>query len=657
MQTDYLRIYPTLATSQEAWLNILNQVTVRFQQLKPREQIKLSEWAVDNFYLSKDYSPEDGLYSYSRRGYQKEILDEIGYPENRSIVIVGGTQVIKTLAIMIFMTYMIVEDPGPALYITTTKEKAAEFSRTRLDAMIRDNLELAGRIQNVGHKKADTILIKKFINGFLNLVGSNSPSGLISSTIRYLFVDEIDAYKQSAGQSGDQIELAVKRTTEFENSKVIYTSSPGVKGMSRIIPLFEATDMRFLFVPCPECGHFQRMRWGGPKEKFGFKWIDNDPSKVYYLCENDKCATHIPEEEKHAMFTKYEWRQSRPEVKNKPGFFIPRLYSPTASWSGMVEDFLKANRFVKQGDKTFLQVFVNTTLAELWDPAYGLPDEEQLLQRIENYYSGDNPTLPEKVCTITAFTDTQPSFLHTVVVGWGIGEESWRLMRIIMPGNPDQQFVWNELDIFLQRKFIHPLGLPLLISAAGVDTGGHNTDAVYAFVKNKHHRRIYGTKGANQPGKPIAPKQPSMNNKGGIPLYMVGTDTAKEVVFGRLKIEKTDKWKEDEAHPGFMHFNQCCDADYFEQLVSEKQVMKKVQGLYVPAWEEIPNRRHEDLDCEVGNLAVLRISRQNLSKIYDDLKTKSAKLKEGTLFDQPKAKQQSESPTNRGENFATSWKK
>jgi phage terminase large subunit GpA-like protein len=398
----------------------------------------------------------------------------------------------------------------------------------------------------------------------------------------------------------------------------------------------------------------QRLKWGGPKFDFGFKWINNDPSTVYYLCENPNCKAHIPEEEKHFMLSHCQFVKQNPNVKNKPGFYVPRLYSSSSPWGGWVEEFLIAKSKVKEGDKTKLQVFINTTLAELWDPTYGLPEEEELLQRVETYYSGEHPTLPEKICTLTAFTDVQDSYLETLIIGWGIGEESWRIERHIMPGNPGQHYVWNELDILLQKPFTHSLGVPLFISAAGIDTGGHFTDEAYSFVKNKAHRRIYGTKGANVPGKPIAPKQPSMNNKGGIPLYIIGTDTAKEVVFGRLKIEKKNDWKDDEVHPGFPHFNHFCDADYFEQLTGEKQVMRKIQGLHVPVWEEIPNRRHEVLDCEVGNLAVLRISKQNLIKIAEDLKSKATQLKQGTLFDQPKTETKQQQPLIK-KNWTNNW--
>jgi phage terminase large subunit GpA-like protein len=201
------------------------------------------------------------------------------------------------------------------------------------------------------------------------------------------------------------------------------------------------------------------------------------------------------------------------------------------------------------------------------------------------------------------------------------------------------------LDLYLQSAFEHVNGLRLGISAAAIDTGGHHTDAVYNFIKGKEHRRIYGTKGSNQPGKPIAPAKPSFNNAGKVPLYFIGTDTAKEKIFARLKI--------DTAGAGFMHFNAFANEDYFEQLTSEKQIRKRVNGLLVPAWQLIPGRRNEMLDCEVLNIAALKISNPNLQAITLDIERRANEAKQPKEQTPQPAKVK---PPMRKNNFVNSWR-
>ena len=46
----------------------------------------------------------------------------------------------------------------------------------------------------------------------------------------------------------------------------------------------------------------------------------------------------------------------------------------------------------------------------------------------------------------------------------------------------------------------------LLIEATGVDTGGHNTHAVYSYCRAHAHAQVLALKGASQYGKPIISK-------------------------------------------------------------------------------------------------------------------------------------------------------
>ena len=591
------------------------------------------------------------------------MLDELGNPLNEFWVAVMATQMGKSLMLQISQAYKMKEQPSPMLFVTDTKDNAAKYSRERLDTMIRDNELLKRIIEDTKGRKADTILLKKYLGGYLRLVGANSPSGLISSTIKDLYLDEVDAYKLSAGQMGDPIQLAIRRTSEYDNRQICMTTSPGDEGSSRIWPYFENTDQRYFRVPCTHCDEGQPLLWGGPEVDYGMKWQNDDPSTAHYLCVH--CHKKIYNIDKYKFLPQGQWKKTFPERINKPGFHINKLYSlsETAKWEKLVEEWLQAVRSQRQGDSHHVKVFINTVRAELYKPSFGLPPQEKLLERVKDYYSPQLKSILQKVVFVTAGIDTQDNRLEMAVKGWCVGEESILLRYEVFEGNPALEFVWNTLDYALMEPFNHPLGFPLYISAVAIDTGGHQTDHVYSFVRDRLARRLksgvvqrfYATKGANTSGKPIIPNKPSFNNKGNIPLYFIGTDTAKQVIMDRLKIEWNKEIKAEEPHPGYMHFHSCADITYIQGLLSEKKVLKRVNGLHIPVWEPVPGQANEPLDCEVENLFAFRISKANLIKMNESMKELSTRLAQGTLFDKSKEEEKGTHKENDG--WVNKWKK
>ena len=93
-------------------------------------------------------------------------------------------------------------------------------------------------------------------------------------------------------------------------------------------------------------------------------------------------------------------------------------------------------------------------------------------------------------------------------------------------------------------------------------------------------------------------------------LYTVGTDPAKDVLFGRL------------LSP-MMHFNMSCNEDYFLQLTAEKAVTKMSRGFEYREWQKI-RPRNEILDLWVYALATLYI----LNPVWEALGNETEKTPE-----------------------------
>ncbi|CAI3958651.1 terminase gpA endonuclease subunit, partial [Commensalibacter papalotli (ex Botero et al. 2024)] len=59
------------------------------------------------------------------------------------------------------------------------------------------------------------------------------------------------------------------------------------------------------------------------------------------------------------------------------------------------------------------------------------------------------------------------------------------------------------------------------------------------------------------------------------------------------------------ACPGYMHYPQDRDINFFAQLVSERSVRKRIGGKDVRVWEQTPGRANEALDLAVYSYAAL----------------------------------------------------
>ena len=159
----------------------------------------------------------------------------------------------------------------------------------------------------------------------------------------------------------------------------------------------------------------------------------------------------------------------------------------------------------------------------------------------------------------------------------------------------------------LRKRYKHELGPTLGIRAATIDSGGHHTDAVYAFVKPRQRRNVYAIKGYSEGGRPIWPLRPSKTNKRGVKLFSIGTDTAKDVIFSRLR--------RSTPGPAYMNFPAGTSDEYFAQLTGEKKVRELVNGRPVYRYKKI-RPRNEGLDLEVYNLAALHSQGR---AVYDHL--------------------------------------
>ncbi len=550
----------------------------------------VTEWADKHRFLSSVSSSEPGKWKTERTPYLKEIMDCLSptHPCEK-VVFMKGAQVGGTECGNNWMGFCICNAPGPMLIVNPTTETAKRTSRMRIDPAIENCPALREKIKSPRSRDSgNTMLMKEFPGGILIMTGANSPVGLRSLPVRYLFLDEVDGFPDEAGTEGDPVDLAVQRTATFNNRKIFVVSTPTIKDASRIEQAFLEGDQRYFYVPCPHCGHYQVLRWRN---------VIFDPknlTEAVYKCEECEAIWH--DYQKELILKKGRWIPTNPDAN--PGvvsFHLSSLYSPHGwtSWTSIAREFLDS-----KDDPSRLQVWTNTKLAETWEDMAGQQiDPTSLMVRREKW----GPELPRQVVILTCGVDVQDNRLELEIVGWGRGEESWSIDYHVLYGDPSTPELWAQLDEVLSRKYPHSKEVPdLPIAATCIDSGGHYTDYVINYCHARRLHGIFAIKGVGGVGKPIWPATASKSYTTKKPVYLIGVNDAKDILMRRLHLE-------DSSGPGIWHFPMDRESDWFEQVTNEVASKKLSKGRLIREW--VPRKagvRTEGLDCRVYAYAALR---------------------------------------------------
>ncbi|MBS0289284.1 MAG: phage terminase large subunit family protein [Proteobacteria bacterium] len=582
---------------------ILRKTRSRFA---PPPKLTISQWA-DQYCFLPENNAEPGRWRTSRAPYQKEIMDAICDRRIEKVTVMTSAQVGKTSILNNAIGYYIHQNPKSIIIMHPTLKDAKDWSTFKLAPIVANTPVLRDKVAKPrARDKTNTTLRKEYPGGYLMILGSNSTSEMRGRSAPIILCDEVDAYEITS--EGDAINLLWKRANTFKERKLVLTSTPTIKDISRIDQSWENSDKRRYHIPCPHCGKLQWLKWAC------LKWDKSPdgkhlPETAYYECEH--CKQKIYHGDKNKIMSQGKWI-SENAFKAHAGFHLNELISPWRSWQEVVEDFLEKKA---QND---LQVFFNAAMGEPWEEKGEKVDGNNIYLRREYY----GPDLPEQAVVLTAGVDVQDDRLECEIVAWGPGEESWSMDYVILRGDPSQNLLWSKLSQVLARSFKHPSGSALGIEGTAIDTGGHYTQEVYRYCRN-HPYKVYAIKGNNTPGGPLV-SRPSKSNLGKVNLFGVNTVTAKDLIYSRLNL--------GEPGPGYCHFpvKEMYSIEYFHQLTVEKRVLRYKQGRPYHTYIKPSGERNEALDCRVYALSALYIVNPNMGPLKKKrLKQITRESKEG----------------------------
>lgn len=540
--------------------------------------LPLSEWSDTYRVLPREGASEYGKWRTARTPFLKEIMDCLSpmHPAKR-VVFMKGVQVGGTEVGLNFTGAVIHQNPGPMMVVQPTSALGKRWSKQRLQPMIDVTKELRERVLPARSRDSgNTTMMKDFPGGVAVIAGANSASDLRSMPVKYLFADEVDGYPDDVDGEGSPLALAEKRTNTFPRRKILIVSTPTIKDASVIELEYKLSDQRKYYVPCPMCGHEQVLRG------------DNVHDDGTYLCEG--CGKSIEHHKKTEMLNSGKWIAENPKSEI-PGFHLSALYAPVGlglTWEEVAQERAKA-----RDNEELMQAYRNTLLGETYEDETGKIEWEDIQARAGGYTSR---TIPVGCLVLTAGVDTQPDRLAIAIWGWGRNERRWLIDWVELPGDPEGSEVWEALDELLDKPIRNQWGVFLKVKASCIDTGGHNTHAVYNYCRNNVHKRRYAIKGMSYGGRPIIAGRPSSQDlnyrgktlKGGVDLWRVGTDTAKGALFARLNADA-----HNEPDKQYIRFPTDLGDDFYQQITAERFDSRNGR------WKKLSGRRNEALDCSV----------------------------------------------------------
>jgi phage terminase large subunit GpA-like protein len=561
--------------------------------LRPDPRLTVSEWAERYRMLSTKESAEPGRWRNARTPYLREIMDCLSpaSPVER-VVLMKGAQVGGTELGLNWVGYAIHHAPGPMMIVWPTTEMAQRNSKHRIDPLIEESPVLKDIIAPPRSRDSgNTVLMKEFRGGVLVMTGANSAVGLRSMPVRYLFLDEVDAYPLDVDGEGDAIHLAEARTRTFARRKILLVSTPTIAGASIIEREYEASDQRRYFVPCPHCGHRQWLRF----ERL--RWERGQPETAVYLCES--CEAAIAEHHKSRMLELGEWMAQG--IGTSAGFHLSSLYSPWRKWREIAASWEKAAMSESRSVAT-IKAFKNSELGEAWVEEGEALDWQRLLERREDYSLG---SVPAGGLLLTAGADVQKDRIEVSIWAFGRGKESWLVEHRVLMGDTARDAVWKHLGELVAETWTHASGARLPLARLALDTG-FATQEAYTFVRLARDPRVMAVKGSAKGaalvGTPTAVDATTGGKKlrRGIKLFTVAVGIAKLEFYNSLR--KVPEVAEDGVtirYPtGFVHLPKV-DAEYLQQLCAEQLITRRDRNGYpVREWQKM-RERNEALDCYV----------------------------------------------------------
>lgn len=582
-----------------------------------RQQLTLEEWS-DKYRRIPKGNPEPGPWRTSRVPYVRRLMLAMEDPTVKEITGMFGSQLAKTET-MQNREFKGVKEAGErwlTVYPSDILGRKVLKKRMRPALMAMpafDGVFLPDRLKSGANEL-------NFANGgSIAVVGSGSSTNVRSTPYAFIAIDEFDL---CAAENPNILQEARQRTGAFSKSLILKLGTAGLTGQG-ICAQYDLSTREHYYVPCPECSHYQQLRFPRVRWEGG---LDADPDEVersaWYECE--KCECRIHNHAKGEMLARGVWIKEGESVvveedgtahgsgdvapSSHVGLQLNSLYSPFQTFGWVARDFVEA-----KGNPG--QVWINGKLAEGW-AVKGETLEVAALEPLCVRAAGGGykmGTVPPDVLRLLMIVDVQADHCWAQVSGWTAGGTDCYLIWCEKIESPPGTGLW-QLDQLRLTKFPCSGGT-MPVVATFIDSG-YRTAEVYEYCIGRKGKFVYPVKGEETMAEPY---RATMIEKmpGGKPIpgsiYLLRVNNAHwtQAVWGMMQNSmRAIAGKADEAPPdltrpaGRLYLPEDCPRWVLEQLTSEAAIPKKKAGQTIVTWQKRPGRNDNHLlDCARYNAA------------------------------------------------------
>ena len=575
----------------------------------------LADWAAENFRLDGGSSQQKG--AWEAWAFQIGMMDFMSDDRVEDLYILKSKRVGYTKMISAFVAYCIAHTRRNLALWQPTDDDRDSYVKSEIDPVL-DQIAAVRKVRKVGGKDTDTMKLKQFLHSVAHFLGGKASRAYRRITVSAAILDEWSKFDAVIEKTGPAMGLAKGRLEGAAWPKFIGGTTPLIKGLDQCEEAIteSATGVVNFHVECPHCGADHPLDFGGKDKPHGFKWEPGRPDTVRHVCPHCRESMTQPHYLAHYVdkWTRGSWVCERTgkrygadrvwrDDKGMPcrppkrlGLRVWSAYSPQRSWASIVEEFLTAKAAADKGGLGSLQLFTNETLGQTWE-VKGERSDDHALQARAKAEGLSIGVVPKGGLVLTAGVDVQRDRWDIAVWAWARGLESWTVDHHVIEGNPANDADWEHVTTYLQRRYQQAWhGGSLGLSAISIDSSDQ-THAVYAWVMRNQSRlpQLRAIKGSSEEHRPVlgpASRQ-TVNWRGqtiqnGVSLWMMGADTAKDLLLGQLAIERPG--------PGHVHMAADLQREWFEQLTAEQRILVKNNGKDTYRWVK-RRARNEVLDC------------------------------------------------------------
>lgn len=594
-----------------------------FREFTPRDIPHGLEWALRRI-VNEFGRPYDHL-AYPHLGAPGGPWDAWGNPSVRTISLQFGTRLGKTFFGLCCALFVAENCPAPGMHANATEQLCTQVMERGYE-MIRKRQSF--RDLMASHHETDWRQTEyRFKACKLFGAWARSVSTLADKDVLFGHAAEIDKWEhQSTSKEADPLALFTDRFKNYQSiRKIIFESTPTIRGHSRIEDRLLAGSNCRLMVPCPHCRRYQKLEMGDEQSAGGVKFQRaanrrSDPAVAFntahYQCGH--CQTRLQDHERAWMIRRGVWLPDGCEVvdeiaiaaaeqRMRPLESMPKwqgwkfspwitgtplrdgpdqsyqlssLYALSLSWGDIAAEFVKCH-----DRPQLLRNFVNQWKAETWELKRRTHSTEELAERLRGKHRLG--IAPDQCAVITIGVDVQAGHFVWIAVGWGEADRAFVL-------DYGEVVTWQELrrDVLAHRFRGDSLG-ELPIAMGGIDSG-HRTDEVYGYCQEIGDA-LRPTKGFDTLDKPILPSS----------LEFARSDSRRANAFAaKMYLWKFSKghWQEElqrrldtlsAGQPGSLSIpiEAAEDFDFLEQIANNAPV-EQPNGKIV--WEKIHEANPDD---------------------------------------------------------------